>query len=326
MPNIRKPRKGSLQFWPRKRAKRHYGRVKSWASIKDAKPLGFAGYKVGMTHALINDNKKTTLTKGEDIFCPITVIECPPLKTASIRFYKKKLNGSCVVSEVLAPKLDKELGRKISLPKNIKKKIENIKDYDHIRLIVYTQPKLVGLKKKPDIFEIAVGGSKEEALKFAQEKLGKEISIEEVMSEGQQIDIHAITKGKGFQGPVKRFGIGLKARKSEKTRRNPGSLGGWCGQGHFMWRIAHAGQTGYQLRTEYNKWLIKIGDKPEDINMKGGFIKYGVVKNPYVLIKGSVSGASKRLIRFTYPIRQSNKIPKEAPTISYISLESNQGN
>ena len=43
MPTIRSPRRGSMQFWPRKRAKRMHARVRTWAEIKDVKPLGFAG-------------------------------------------------------------------------------------------------------------------------------------------------------------------------------------------------------------------------------------------------------------------------------------------
>jgi len=326
MPNIRKPRKGSLQFWPRKRAKRSYARVRSWAKLKDVKPLGFAGYKVGMTHAMINDNRKTSLTKGEEICCPVTIIECPPTKTASIRFYKKTTDGLKIVSEIFSDKPDTELGRKITMPKKIKKKIEDIKDFDEVRLLVYTQPKLAGIKKKPEIFEIGLGGNKEEQLKYAKGKLGKEITIEEVFTAGQQLDIHAVTKGKGYQGAVKRFGIGLKSHKSEKSRRTPGSLGPWRGQGHVMWKVAHAGRMGYHLRTEYNKWLIKIGLKPEEIYQKGGFLRYGAIKNPYILVKGSVFGPVKRLIRFNRTIRENKKIPAEPPTISYLSLESKQGN
>ena len=252
MPNIRNPRSGSMQFWPRKRSKRVYARVKSWAKVKDAKLLGFAGYKVGMTHAIIIDNKQKSITKGQEISCPITVIECPPLKSASIRFYKKTIDGLKVVSEIFAENLDKELKRKIIMPKSVKKKIEDIKEYDDITLLVYTQPKLTGIgRKKPEIFEIGLGGNKEDKLKFAQEKLGKEIPITEVFEPGQQMDIHAVTTGKGFQGPVKRFGISLRQKKSEKSVRNPGSLGGWSAQGHVMYRVAHAGKMGYHKRTDY---------------------------------------------------------------------------
>ena len=91
-----------------------------------------------------------------------------------------------------------------------------------------------------------------------------------------------------------------------------------------MWRTAHAGKMGYHLRTEYNKWIIRIGNKPEEINVKGGFVHYGVVKNPYILIKGSIGGAQKRLIRFTGAMRPKKNVP-EAPQINYVSVESKQG-
>ncbi len=316
MPRTRKPRAGSMQYWPRVRAKRV--KVRSWAKNKGL--LGFAGYKAGMTHILAIDNRKTSLTKGEDILIPVTIIECPPIKTASIIFYK----NSKIISQVCAENLNKELERKTKLKS--KKKIEDIKDFDDVRILVYTQPKLIGLKKTPDLFEIAIGGSKEEKLDYAKTFLGKEIKANDVLKEGQQVDIHSLTKGKGFQGPVKRFGIGLKSHKSEKGRRAPGSLGGWKGQGKFMYRVAHAGQMGYHLRTEYNKWVLKIGDKPEEINPRGGFIRYGLIKKEYILIKGSVPGSIKRLIRLNHAIRKNKKIPVEAPSIEYISLASKQGN
>ncbi|MBD3309720.1 50S ribosomal protein L3 [Candidatus Woesearchaeota archaeon] len=324
MPNIRFPRSGSMQFWPRKRSRKQTATVKSWASLTEAKPLGFAGYKVGMTHCIYPQNNQNSVTKGMDISCPVTIIECPPLKTASIRLYKNINNTKKAYTEVIAPKLDKELKRKIPAAKDIKKKIDDIKpeDFDDLILIVYTQPKLTGIgKKKPEIFEIAVGGKKEEKLAYAKEKLGKEIKVDEVFQAGQQADIHAVTKGKGYQGPVKRFGIGLRRHKSEKTKRGPGSLGGWSGQGHVMYRVPHAGQMGYHKRTEYNKWLLKIGDNPEDINTASGYTRYGNLKNTYVLVRGSVAGPAKRLIRFNHAIRPSKKIISAAPAISYICIK-----
>jgi len=326
MPTIRKPRKGSMQFWPRVRAKREYPKVKAWAKSKDAKPLGFAGYKVGMTHTIITDNSPHSTTKGKDIFMPVTVIECPPLKVASIRFYKNTKKGKKVVGEVFASDLAKEFSRKTVRPKS-KKKIDDIKEFDDVVMIAHTQPKLTKIgKKKPELFEVALGGKKEDKLNYIKERLGKEITIKDVFKEGQQLDMHVVTTGKGFQGPVKRFGISLRSHKSEKAIRNPGSLGPWKGMGQISWRVARAGKMGYHVRTEYNKWLIKIGEKPEEVNAKGGFLRYGAVKNNYILIKGSVGGPSKRLVRLNEAIRTSKKIPKDAPTIQYLSTASKQGN
>src|SRR3989338_1206535 len=320
MPQKRKPRAGSMQYWPRKRARRIYSRVRSWAKPKEAKLLGFAGYKVGMTHLMINDNHKASTTKGMRIFCPATIIECRPLKPVSIRFYKSTQYGSKLVSEVMADNFDKELKRKIILPKKKDAKKGILNDYDYIRLVVHTyRGRTVLGKKMPEIFEAAIGGSKEDQMKYAQEKLGKEINISEVFKEGQQLDIHAVSKGKGVQGPVKRFGVSLRQHKSEKGVRRVGSLGGWKAQGHIMWRVAKAGKMGYHTRTERNKWLLKIGNDAE-MNKKGGFEKYGVVKNPYVLVKGSVTGPKKSLVRFNEALVPNKTRPSEAPSIQYIHL------
>jgi len=323
MPQTRSPRHGSMQFWPRKRAKRAYARVRAWP--KSDKPvLGFAGYKVGMTTVIYTDNYKNSMSKGEEVAVPATIIECPPLKIASVRFYKKGIYGKKCVKEVFG-KVEKELGKKIVSPKKESKLDMNPRDYDDIRINVYTQPKLTGIgKKKPELFEMALSGTIEEKFAYAKENLGKDIMVTDVFNDGAQLDMHAITTGRGFQGPVKRFGIGLTSHKAEKARRNPGSLGGWKAQGHFMYRIAHAGQTGYHQRLDHNKWLMKISDNPEEVNPNGGFIRYGVVKNPYIIVKGSVPGPSKRLIRFNPTIRPSKKIPIDAPNIVYISRESKQ--
>lgn len=322
MPKTRKPRSGSLQFWPRVRSRESYARIRNWPKSKEVKLLGFAGYKVGMTHLLINDNRQHSLTKGAEIFCPITIVECPPLKTSSIKFYKKTKNGLRLTGELFADSVDKEIERKMTIPK---KKSEEPNEFDFVRLICYTQPKLTGIgKKKPEIFEIAVGGEKEQQLAYAREKLGKEINVSEVFKEGQQLDAHSLTRGKGFQGPTRRFGVQLRSHKSEKSRRNPGSLGPWKAQGHVMWRVAHAGKTGYNLRTEYNKWLVKIGNKSDEINANGGFVHYGVVKNPYILVKGSLTGSQKRLVKLTDPMRQKKSV-NDIPQIAYLSIESKQG-
>ena len=134
----------------------------------------------------------------------------------------------------------------------------------------------------------------------------------------------AVTRGKGFQGPVKRFGISIRQHKSEKSIRNPGSLGPWCGQGHIMWRVAHAGKMGYHLRTEYNKQILKFITDPKEVFFKGGIINYGNAKNPVILIKGSVAGPKKRLIIFQKASR-AKKQP-QLPIIQNISLEEKQGN
>ena len=146
--------------------------------------------------------------------------------------------------------------------------------------------------------------------------MDKEILLSSVFAEGDLFDAKVITKGKGFQGPVKRFGIHIRESKSEKAIRNPGSLGPWKGQGGIMWRVAHAGKMGYHQRTEYNKQVLKIVEDAKEIEVASGVHKYGMPKNPVVLVKGSLGGSKKRLVVMQQPIRLKKK--PEVPTIEEI--------
>ena len=114
MPTKKSPRKGSLQFWPRKRVSKFLPSV-NWNAISDGKKIkGFIAYKAGMTSAYVKDDTADSMTKGKKIVIPVTIIECPMMKIFSARFYKDGI----VVKEVLAENLDKELKRKLKWAKN----------------------------------------------------------------------------------------------------------------------------------------------------------------------------------------------------------------
>ena len=252
----------------------------------------------------------------------MTVIECPPLKVLSVKFYQNSHDGLKLLSEISSDNPDKELGRKINMPKNQKAKEPNHDEVNEVRLLVHTQPKLTGIgKKKPELLEISVGGRDiKEKINYVKSLLGKEIKLSEIFKEGQEVDVHAVTKGKGFQGTVKRFGVKIRQHKSEKTKRGAGSLGPWTPK-RVSYQSAQPGKMGYHTRTEYNKLFVKIGNNPSEINPKGGFNHYGLIKNDYVLLKGSVPGAIKRPIEITEPVRSNKKAPQPLQ-ITYISLES----
>ncbi len=169
--------------------------------------------------------------------------------------------------------------------------------------LVHTLPSRTGIgKKKPELFEIGISGSKEAKLDFLKPFLEKEIKLIDVFKENQLLDIHAITKGKGIAGPVQRFGVAIRSHKSHKTKRGPGALGPWQPK-KVRFQVPHAGQRGYHQRTEYNKQALKISNKPADVTPKGGWKHYGFIKNDYVIIKGSIPGPSKRTMIMTEPMR-----------------------
>ena len=310
MPKTKNPRHGSLAYWPRKRAKRETPRVTSLIP-KEAKISCFPGYKVGMTTVEYIDNRKFSHTTNELLAKAATIVECPPIKIFSVRYYKNTPYGPKLATEVLNPKLDKELSRAITLPKKKKQLQESLESIDLLRLVVYTQPRLTIIgKKKPELFELSIGGSKEEQLAFVKANLDKEINVKDVFSEGQQLDAHAVTKGKGFQGTVKRYGISLKAHKSEKSRRT--AVLGAEGDAKVRYFAHQPGKMGYHLRTEHNKWLLKFID---DVSKLKHFKHYGNVRNTCMLVKGTIPGLRKRVIIFTEAKRASKKLPAQAPEI-----------
>ena len=92
-----------------------------------------------------------------------------------------------------------------------------------------------------------------------------------------------------------------------------------------MSETPQAGQMGYHQRTEYNKRVLKIGDKGEEITPSGGFQHYGTIRNSYVIIHGSIPGPTKRLIGMRDAVRYQRGVKVEKPEISYISTTSKQG-
>ncbi len=325
-----RPRRGSLAFSPRKRAASIIPRVRSWPECDQVRMQGFAGYKAGMTHVLMVDDRKNSPTYGEEIVVPVTVIETPPMKVAAVRVYKKNQYGLYIAGEVWANNLDDFLGRRINIPKragDLEKLRQVIDGAVEVRVLTYTQPYLItGVPKKvPDIMEHKIGGNVVEAFEYAASKLGKEIRISEVFSEGAIVDVLAITKGKGFQGPVKRWGVitlNAKHARSSKHRR-VGTLGPWNPH-HVRWTVPQAGQMGFHQRTEYNKRIIKIGQNGEDIVPNGGFVHYGVIRSDYVMIAGSVPGPVKRLVRIRDAIRPPDAV-FDGINLIYVSKQSKQG-
>jgi len=312
-----RPRHGSLAFYPRKRAKRIHPKLKVVKKSDDIKMAGFACYKAGMTRVFAMNTYDVSPSYGQKISIPVTILECPPLFVFGLRAYKK----SQTVSQIFADKLDKDLARAITLPKKNKgnkTKIETaLEEVTEIRLLVHSQPKKIKLKKKPEVMEIVLSGNNiEEIWKKALEMLGKEIKISDVFVEGDYIDVIGITKGKGTQGPVKRFGISLQSRKAHGHRRFPGSIGAWT-PSRVLHTVAMAGQLGFQRRTEYNKRIIKMSE--EGLKIEGGIPHYGEVNTDYVLIQGSVPGPKKRFVVLRHGIRVKKKEPM--PEIKFVSTE-----
>jgi large subunit ribosomal protein L3 len=203
----------------------------------------------------------------------------------------------------MAENPEKELKRKLKLPKKKGKSVEEFSDYDDLRVIIYSQVKKTNLKKTPDMIEVGLNGTLDEKLNFAKENMNKEISVLDVFEKGQLVDLRGLTTGRGLQGPVKRFGITLKSHKSEKGRRRPGSLGPWHPP-RVTYYTPMAGQLGMFTRAVYNNKIVDMGHAE---NKFKGIKNYGDLKTDYIIVRGSVQGPSKRQLILTAPLRETKK-------------------
>jgi large subunit ribosomal protein L3 len=329
MAKSHRQRKGSRAFWPKKRAKRIFPSVKSYpkTEVGEGKvaPLAFAGYKAGMTEVSFIDTSKGSATSGKELVQAATVLDCQPLVVCGLKTYRTGPHGLISDATLWHENLAKDLERRLDIPKKPKMKKELVeKRLDKlaaIKLMVSTQPRGTGLgKKKPEVFELPLSGDVKQQWAYALEMLGKEILPSDVFSQGEVIDVKAVSKGKGFAGAVKRFGVKIRGRKHGGKRRNIGNIGPRTPARVLPGAIAMAGQLGFQTRTEYNKKILKIGD--DGISPKGGFLNYGKVQKNYVLVSGSVPGPKKRLVMLRKAMRW--KEPPAPVELKHVSLESQQ--
>jgi large subunit ribosomal protein L3 len=328
------PKHGSLAYLPRGRAKNILARKHYWPEIESDTPtlLGYVGYKAGMTHVFAIDNRKGTPNYGKETIRPATILETPPVLVCAVRAYTRNQTGFRTFTEAWMKSPPEELERVFTIPENFNteeklQKIEkNLDNAAKIRVIVATQPKQSSVpKKKPDVAEIEIGGGTvQQHYEYARKLLGKAVTPQEIFKEGQRVDAIAVTTGKGWQGPVKRWGVNILPRKSRKTKRGIATLGPWKPP-RVRYSVPRAGQMGFHQRTEYNKQILKLGIDGKEVTPKGGFIRYGAIRGAYMIIDGSVPGPEKRPIMLRYPARPTRQISEEPPQITYISLESPQG-
>ncbi len=118
---------------------------------------------------------------------------------------------------------------------------------------------------------------------FEQEfKLGDVVKVEDVFQEMDWVDVVGTSKGKGFQGVVKRHGfggVGQATHGQHNRLRAPGSIGASSYPSRVFKGMRMAGQTGNKRVTIQNLQVIKI--MPEQ-NL--------------LVVKGSIPGAKGSLV------------------------------
>jgi large subunit ribosomal protein L3e len=372
------PRHGSLGFLPRKRCTHNGGRGRVRAFPKDdvSKPThltAFMAYKAGMTHIMREVNKPGSKLHKKEVVEAVSILEAPPMIAVGLVGYVETPRGLRTLTTVWAQHLSDAVKRVFyknwyrskkkafdryaarvadESNKDMEQELERMKKYCQvIRLICHTDIKKLKLRqKKAHISEIQInGGDVAAKVDFGTALFERYVSIDSVFSQNEMIDVISITKGKGFEGVIARWGITRLPRKTHRGLRKVGCIGAWH-PARVKFSVARAGQNGYHHRTEQNKKVYRIGKgskaagadgkageynanaKTEhdltvkDITPLGGFPHYGQVNEDYIMLKGGVPGVKKRVITLRKScVKQVSRTSQEEIELKFIDTSSKFG-
>jgi large subunit ribosomal protein L3e len=215
-----------------------------------------------------------------------------------------------------------------------------------VRVIAHTQNRKlrnhrIGTKKA-FVQEIQINGGKsaKDKLTLAKSLLEKQVRVDSVFQQSEACDICSVSRGHGMEGVVHRWGVAALPRKTHRGLRKVACIGSWHPE-RVSFTVARAGQNGYHHRTQLNKKIYRLGRSAVvdpnnattefDITRKtitpmGGFVGYGVVRNDYVMVKGSVTGPRRRVITLRRPIApQTSRKLQEKIQLKFIDTSSKIG-
>lgn len=359
-----RPRHGSLGFLPRKRASRIRGKVKSFPkddASKEPHLTAFLGYKAGMTHILRDVDKPGSKAHKKEVVEAVTILETPPMIVVGIVGYVITAHGLRALTTVWAEHLNDEVKRRFyknwykskkkAFTKYVKKyadgqkdidaEIEKIKQYCQVvRVLAHTQIRKVKVgQKKAHLMEIQVnGGDTAAKVAFSQGLFEKQVPADAIFGENEMIDVIGVSKGHGYEGVTTRWGTSRLPRKTHRGLRKVACIGAWH-PAKVQYSVARAGQNGYHHRTEMNKKVYKMGKggvennattefdlTEKNINPVGGFPHYGLVREDYMMLKGNIIGAKKRVITLRKALfEQTSRNAQEEVTLKFIDTSSKFG-
>jgi len=232
-------------------------------------------------------------------------------------------------------------------PELVKTALARMKKYCQvIRVLAHTQIRKVGLRqKKAHLMEIQInGGSVAEKVDYGYGLFERKVPVSGVFAQNEMIDVIGVTKGKGFEGVITRFGTAQLPRKTHRGLRKVACIGAWHPP-RVRYTVARAGQHGYHHRTEINKKIYRVGEAAvgedkkinynattsTDLTQKsitplGGFPHYGEVNEDYLMIKGCLVGPRKRVLTLRKSlIPQVKRSALEEITLKFIDTSSKFG-
>merc|ERR1712146_688487 len=229
------------------------------------------------------------------------------------------------------------------MSEKIQAEIKRAKDYCQVvRAICHTQVSKAKIgQKKAHIMEIQVnGGSVPEKVDFCTKMGEQQVPVGTVFADNEMIDTIGVTKGRGFEGVITRWGTSRLARKTHRGLRKVACIGSWHPQ-RVKFQTPRGGQLGYHHCTEINKKVYRMGKSIKEdphnamtendlteksITPLGGFPHYGEVNEDYIMLKGAIVGVRKRLITMRKSLlTQSSRVALEQINLKFIDTSSKFG-
>ena len=125
------PRRGSLAYLPRGRAKSMEARIRTWPQEEGDQPklLAHAGFKAGCIRIASIDDRDKTPNFGKQLVSLGTVVVTPPIVIIGVRGYSKDRYGIDSSFDVYAKELPKELPRLFTAKSDEKKVLNEQKNH-----------------------------------------------------------------------------------------------------------------------------------------------------------------------------------------------------
>jgi len=293
-----------MGFYPRKRSRRHRGKVKAFPKDDPSKPVhltAFMAYKAGMTHIVREVDKPGSKVNKKEVVEAVTILETPPIIIIGIIGYIETPRGMRSLKTVWAEHIAEDARRryyknwykakkkaftkcakKWQDPQGVKmidRDLAKMKKYcTTIRVIAHTQMKLMKRRqKKAHIMEIQLnGGTIDDKVNWAKDHLEKPMTVDQVFAKDEMIDCIGVTKGHGVKGVTSRWHTKKLQRKTHKGLRKVACIGAWH-PSRVRFTVPRAGQKGYHHRTEMNKKIYRIG-KSALVDKKSGSTEYDLTE------------------------------------------------
>ena len=175
--------------------------------------------------------------------------------------------GPCFVSQIKSKETDGYQAVQLAYDDKSEKKVTNSELGHFKKANINVKKKLVEFRN----FDL-------------EKNLGDKISVEN-FTEGEFVDVSALSKGKGFQGVVKRHGfggVGQATHGQHNRLRAPGSIGAASYPARVFKGMRMAGQMGNQKVKILNLRVIKVVPEKNLLIVKGSVPG---PKNAYVTIQ-----------------------------------------